>query len=140
MTIKPPPELAGWEHWPGDEPFENMAGPFFYKRTADGVVSAFKVEPKHLNGGNAIHGGMLMTFADYALFTIALNELDEAGGVTISLNGEFVAAGPPSGLVYASGDVVRSTGSMVFVRGLVKADDTTLLSFSGIVKKFKKRA
>ena len=144
MDIAVPAELDGWEKWHSDEPYEDLAGPFFYKRMPHGVVSAFKVEPKHLNGGGAIHGGMLMTFADYALFTIALDELSGTHGVTIALNGEFTAAGPAQGLVYASGEVVRETGSMIFIRGTINADDplngTTLLSFSGIVKKLRKRA
>lgn len=143
MDFTPPAGLEGWEKWGADEPYEDMAGPFFFQRTPQGVVSAFKVEPKHLNGGNAIHGGMLMTFADYALFTIALEELTDTHAVTIALNGEFTAAGPSSGIVYASGEVVRETGSMIFVRGTINADDArtglTLLSFSGIVKKLKKR-
>jgi len=144
MTTQPPPDLEGWEKWPADEPFEDMAGPFFYKRMDQGVVSAFKVEPKHLNGGGAIHGGMLMTFADYALFTIGMDALGEASGVTVALNGDFTAAGPAEGLVFAAGEVVRETGSMVFVRGMLKSGDPlsgpTLLSFSGIVKKLRKRS
>ncbi len=143
MDIAPPAGLEGWEKWPSAEPYEDMAGPFFYKRMPQGVVSAFKVDPKHLNGGGAIHGGMLMTFADYALFTISLDELDGTHGVTIALNGEFTAAGPAQGIVFASGEVVRETGSMIFVRGTITSDDpstgTVLLSFSGIVKKLKKR-
>ena len=144
MDIAPPNELADWEKWAFDEPFEDMAGPFFYKRLPSGFVSAFKVEPKHLNGGGAIHGGMLMTFADYSLFTIAKTELEDTPSVTVALNGDFTAAGPSQGIIYASGEVIRETGSMIFVRGTINADDpvngTTLLSFSGIVKKLKKRA
>jgi acyl-coenzyme A thioesterase PaaI-like protein len=143
MTITTPDQLAGWNKWDAHEPYEDMAGPFFFKKTANGYVSAFQVEPKHLNGGGAIHGGMLMTFADYSLFTIAYEELENGGGVTIALNGEFTAAGPASGIMYASGEVIRETGSMVFVRGVITPgdpkSDTVLLSFSGIVRKFKKR-
>lgn len=136
--------VNGWQKWGSPEPYEDMAGPFFFKETADGVISAFKVEKKHLNGGDAIHGGMLMTFADYSLFTIARDSLKDTASVTIALNGEFTAAGPASGIVYASGEVVRETGSMVFVRGVITPDSptskTVLLSFSGIVKKLKKRS
>ena len=143
MDIAPPTELADWEKWPLDEPYEDLSGPFFFKRTPDGLVSAFKVDPKHLNGGGAIHGGMLMTFADYSLFTIAKDALKDVSSVTIALNGEFTAAGPGQGIIYASGEVVQETGSMAFVRGTINADDhangTTLLSFSGIVKKLRNR-
>ncbi len=131
--------FSDWETWAFTDPFEDMAGPFYFKRTPDGIVSGFEVTKKHLNGGGAIHGGMLMTFADFSLFSIAKDELGDEGAVTIALNGEFVSAGPPSGNVYATGEVVRATGSMVFVRGTVTANDATLLTFSGILKKLKKR-
>lgn len=141
MSVPVPPEFEGWDKWPKPEPFEDMAGPFFFRRTADrGVVSGFKVDHKHMNGGDAIHGGMLMTFADYALFSIAIDSLGEAGGVTIALNGEFTAAGRPGGIVLAEGEVVRETGGMVFVRGKIIQDETVLLSFSGIVRKLRKKS
>lgn len=139
MSVYVPPEFSDWQRWPSAEPFEDMAGPFFFKRMEDGtIVSGFKVEEKHLNGGGAIHGGMLMTFADYALFSIAMDALGEGGGVTIALNGEFTAAGRPGGIVLAEGEVVRNTGSMVFVRGTIRQAETTLVSFSGIIRKLRK--
>ena len=131
--------FAGWSKWHGTDPFEDMAGPFFYRHTHEhGIVTAFKVEDRHMNAGNAIHGGMLMTFADYSLFVIAMDQLGDAGGVTIALNGEFTAAGRASGIVTARGEVVRATGSMVFVRGTIHQDDAVLVSFSGIVRKLRK--
>ena len=37
-------------------------------------------------------------------------------------------------------EIVRETGSMVFVRGTVVQEDHAVASFSGIVKKIKPRA
>ena len=68
-------EWAGWTQFTGD-PFEEHAGPFFYRRHDDGSIRcAMRVEHKHLNGGHFVHGGALMTFADYCLFAIALDDL-----------------------------------------------------------------
>ncbi len=44
-------EFAGWRYWQGD-PFETRSGPFYYRREQDGsYVSAFRAEPRHMNGG-----------------------------------------------------------------------------------------
>lgn len=131
--------LPGYQSWAGHDPFEDHAGPYFFKTLENGEVRcAFRTEPKHLNGGGAIHGGALMTFADYALFAISKDHV-EGPSVTVSFNAEFTAAGHDGDLVEARGEVVQETGSMVFVRGQVFSGDTTLLNFSGIIKKVRAR-
>lgn len=132
--------LEGYATWPGLDPCEDYMGPFYFKKEDDGEVKcAFIAERKHINGGDTTHGGLLMTFADFALFAIAQDSLNTGFGVTISLNGEFVSAGKLDDFIEAKGRVVRSTRSLVFVQGeVVVADDgvdKTLLNFSGIIKK-----
>ncbi|ABS62697.1 thioesterase superfamily protein [Parvibaculum lavamentivorans DS-1] len=135
--------LAGYETWNGHDPFEDHAGPFFFRRHEDGSITcAFEATPTHCNGGGFLHGGMLMTFADYSLFAIGKDVLD-GPCVTVSLTGEFTAAAGAGEFVESRGEVVRNTGSMVFLRGQVftghGADERILLNFSGIVKRVKKR-
>ena len=92
-------EFAGWQHWAND-PYETRSGPFYMKREADGtMVSAFRAEEKHMNGAGSIHGGCLMTFADFALFAIATDEMGGANAVTMNLSSDFllISAGPKSG-------------------------------------------
>ena len=76
-----------------------------------------------------------MAFADFSLFWIAREELAGGGAVTASFNSEFLDAAKESDLVESSGEVLRTTGSMIFVRGLIKSGSRTLLSFSAILKK-----
>ncbi|MEQ8268167.1 MAG: PaaI family thioesterase [Parvibaculum sp.] len=135
--------LAGYESWNGHDPFEDHAGPFFFRRHEDGrITCAFEATPTHCNGGGFLHGGMLMTFADYSLFAIGKDVLD-GPCVTVSLTGEFTAAAGAGEFIEARGEIVRNTGSMVFLRGQVftghGADEHILLNFSGIVKRVKKR-
>lgn len=128
--------LEGYSHWVGLDPCEDFMGPFFFKRQEDGSIDcAFIAAEKHINGGDTIHGGLLMTFADFALFAIAQDDLTTGFGVTISLNGEFIAAGKLDDLVEAKGRVVRSTRSLIFVQGEIVVGDTSLFTFSGIIKK-----
>ena len=132
-------EWAGWKVWSSD-PFELLAGPFYSRETEDRrMVCAFRAEAKHMNGGGFMHGGCLMTFADYALFAIADKALMDTGSVTASLNGEFIDSAQVGDLIEASGEVVRAGGSLVFVRGLVTTGGRPLLNFSAIVKKVRRK-
>jgi acyl-coenzyme A thioesterase PaaI-like protein len=80
-----------------------------------------------------------MAFADFALFWIAHDELQGAGAVTASFNSEFLDSAQEGELIEASGEVLRSTGSMIFVRGLIFSDGRSLLSFSAILKKTRSK-
>ena len=94
----------------------------------------------HLNGMGALHGGALMSFADFALFAIAHHSLVDTTAVTLTCNSEFIAAGGVDGWVEAEGEVVKETKSIIFVRGLLRQNGTVLLAFSGVLKKLKPRS
>ena len=137
MTVELPDGYKLWSDM-GHDPFEDIAGPFYLKPDDDGThKSAFISEAKHANMGGMLHGGLLMTFADYALFAIARNHLGEGGGVTLAFNSEFVSAGPVGALIEASGEVTKATGSMVFVRGKIYTGEQIIMTFSGIIKKLR---
>lgn len=132
-------EWAGWTIW-GSDPFEHLTGPFYARTGEDGrMVCAFRAEVKHMNGHGSMHGGCLLTFADYALFCIGEDALRDTGSVTASLHGDFIDGAGVGEFIGASGEVVRAGGSMVFIRGLITTGDRTLMSFSGIVKKVRRR-
>ncbi len=133
-------EWAGWRTWSGLDPFEDQSGPFYFRENEAGVVTtAFRAEQKHMNGGGFMHGGCMMTFADFSLFAIAWKELADSRAVTVSLNGEFVGPARPGDLVTATGEVVRAGGSLLFVRGLIATGGSPMLNFSGVVKKIRSR-
>lgn len=132
-------EFAGWRYWEGD-PYETRSGPFFMRREDDGsFLSAFRAEDRHMNGSGSLHGGCLMTFADFALFAIAMDELDGAQAVTMNLSGDFLGAAGPGALMEARGEVTRGGGKTIFVRGLITGDGAPALSFTGIIRKLSKR-
>jgi uncharacterized protein (TIGR00369 family) len=132
-------EFAGWQYWNGD-PFETRSGPFFHRREPDGsYVSAFRAEARHMNGGGFMHGGCLLTFADFALFAIATDVLAGDQAVTLNLSGDFLGAVQQGALVEARGEVTRGGGKTIFVRGLVTGDGAPALSFTGIIRRLSKR-
>lgn len=132
--------FAGWTTWSqGSDPYETAIGPFYFRADEAGVRCAFQPRREHLNGGGAIHGGCLMSFADFTLFGIAHKVLQGAHAVTLTCNSEFIGAGGLDGLVEATGEVIRDTRSVTFVRGIVTQAERPLLSFSGTLKKLARR-
>jgi uncharacterized protein (TIGR00369 family) len=134
--------FAGWISWGmGQDPFETLVGPFAYRLDGGTVAEiAFQPEHRHLNGAGAVHGGCLMSFADFALFAIAHHSLK--GGVmavTLTCNSEFLGAGDTDGWITAEGEVLKETGSLIFVRGVLKQRGAPIFAFSGTLKKIKPR-
>jgi acyl-coenzyme A thioesterase PaaI-like protein len=132
-------DWAGWLRWPGTDPFEDHAGPFFARYDGETLVCGFRPEPKNRNGGGNVHGGALLTFADFSLFMIASEALPEFHGVTASLNAEFVGAGRPGRLLTTRGEVIKAGRSLIFVRGLIDDEGEAVMSFSGVIKKITRR-
>ena len=150
LTKVPPPrrpdlhvategEFRGWRTWIRDS-FESHIGPFWHKIEDDGSVrSAFRVEKKHLNGSGNVHGGCFMAFADYCLFAIGRNALN-GRGVTVNFACEFLDAGHEGELIECTGEVTRAGGSLIFLRGKMMSADRVLLTFSGTIKRMKRKA
>ena len=129
-------EFKDWLYWPS-EAFEfGAAGPFYYKKIGDEYVSRFRATHKHLNGGGTVHGGCLMTFADFSLFAIATDHIDYYG-VTVAFTSEFLSAPKAGQLMEARGEVLKAGRSIIFVRGVITADGVPALNYSGTIKRLK---
>lgn len=133
--------LKGYQTWElGHDPFEDQIGPLYFKEQDDGSYRcAFIADERHVNGGGFMHGGMLMTFADFALFVIARPALLPEGvhAVTVSFSSDFTSSAHPGEFVEATGDIVHETRGMIFVRGTIFTGDRTLMRFSGVIKKIR---
>ena len=129
-------EWAGWSFYPGGDPYEDLAGPFYFRDGPDGrPICAFRAEKKHMNGGMFLHGGCVMTFADFCLFVIARDAIQGSQTVTATFNGEFVGTAGIGDLVECTGEVVKGGRSMVFVRGIISSKGEPVMSFSSTLKK-----
>ena len=133
-------DFAGWLNWPHDA-FESHAGPFYFRTDDDGrAVCAFRAEQRHMNGGGFMHGGCLMTFADFAMFSIAHEEMRDSHAVTLSMTSDFLEPSRVGQWMEARGEVTRAGGKTVFVRGTITADGKPVFTFTGIIRKVGKRA
>lgn len=130
-------EFAGWRCC-DDDGFESLVGPFYYREDPDGQMRCvFRVAKKHCRDTGILHGGVMMTFADFCQFIIPKPAVlgGIVYGVTTNMSCEFVDAAREGDLVEGAGSVTRAGGSMIFVRGQLKVGDRTLFTFSGTIKR-----
>ena len=133
-----PPPPPGWKLQTLSTHFGSHAGPFYF-REGDQPGVGFYSEERHTNIARFVHGGMLLTLADMALWDIARRRIGPFRAVTLTLNSEFIAPGPIGTFIEATGEVLRAGRSLVFVRGVILAKSETVLSFSGTLKLFADR-
>lgn len=138
----------GWTSWNlnDDSRFNAFIEPLAVRReiaTPDGRLAArVRMHParKHSNLGDAVHGGVTLALIDVALFAAAhqFGALNAGFSVTLDLGTQFVGAGRIDEPLDAVVELVRETGRLVFLRGLVvqgDGDTHIVASFSGTIRK-----
>lgn len=126
---------------PGFEPIHDVGfiehvGPVY--RRADGAY-AFRAAQKHANLIQVVHGGMLMSFADRALGETAMAAADGANCVTVQMEMQFVDVARLGDWIEARPEVVKRTGSMVFLRTDLWAGERRVAAATGVWKILRRR-
>ena len=127
----------GFEPAPIGGAFALHNGPL-YARWRDGQLElAFRVGDKHVNPGNACHGGMLSMFADILISTAAQyqTEIPRQFLPTISLQMDFMAPAALGSWVEGEAEILKVTQRLVFSHGLIRADGQTVLRASGVFRR-----
>lgn len=134
MTVQPyDPAADGW-HLDPTGAFLTMVGPI-WRRVADGETCyGFVAETKHSNQRGIVHGGMIMTFADYGVGMAAATP-GEAFPVTVQIDVQFVSAAEIGDFVVSRNQLIRKTSSLLFVRGELTVGPRVIASVTGIWKK-----
>ena len=130
---------AGFYILDPDDPFEMTTGPFFAREDDDARTYAFRMEKRHANAGGAIHGGALMTFADFAICAEAVRGFPGEAPITISFSSEFIAPVETGSLIETRPEILRRTGSLVFMRAVLESGGQPVLSCTGVIKRLKPR-
>ena len=88
-----------------------------------------EVQPQHLNGWGAVHGGVIMTVLDVAM-AIAARTLQPHGEgvVTIEMKTSFMQAGPTRGRLVAAGSCAHRSGTMAFCEAEARSDADQLVA------------
>lgn len=127
-----PPE--GWTRMDFKQGFAARSGSY-YRPQSGAPMIAMRVTPAHINLDGVAHGGALMTLADMALFRIAMHDQPKFRAVTVNLYTEFLSAGEVGAFLIAGGEVTRRGRSLVFARGLIRAGDRSVATFTGAIKR-----
>ncbi len=107
------------------------------KRSDDGWHYGLLTTPEHANPQGALHGGILMTFADHGLSLLAWEAANRAQCTTIQLNTHFLAVVRPGDFVELRGEVTRATLGLVFVRGKLLVGNRDVGAVDGIWRVFR---
>ena len=135
------PDNPGWRHWNlKDQTLFNGAvmGRMITRVDDDGRARLRMFpERRHENLQGIVHGAVTLALIDISLFTTMhmIGSGNSGPSVTLELSTQFVGAGQTDRPLDAVTEIVRETGSLVFVRGSVVQEDNVIAAFSGIVKK-----
>ena len=143
MPETPAPENLAPEnparHTGPDTPgYEAYVGPVRALEAPGGQVRiGFTIEPRHLNGADMLHGGMMMSFAAIALAHAARAAVADRPGSAVeamSINCDFTGPGRPGDEAVATARVTRATRTVVFCACDIEADTRMLMTATGVFR------
>lgn len=127
-------EADGWTRLPTIN-FSATIGAAWMKGEKDRRTVGLLAQEGIVNDyGQVVHGGAMMTFADMALGCGASDALNGGHLVTVQLQYQFAGGVKLGQLITCEPELVRRTSSLVFMRGLIKADGEVVGSAEGIFK------
>ncbi|MBV1687521.1 PaaI family thioesterase [Novosphingobium sp. G106] len=127
-------EAEGWTRLPTIAFSENLGAAWVKGPSGQRTVAIMAQERIVNDYGVVVHGGALMTFADIALGCGASDALEGKPLVTAQLAYQFAGGVQMGQLITCEPEIVRKTSSLVFMRGLIKADGSVVGSVDGIFK------
>ena len=96
-------------------PFLEHIGPVQVREDGDGLVFGLRAEERHTNHRGTIQGGLLSTFADFALGrAIGADAGDDRERATVSLTVDFLRPATPGDWIESSARVERVGGTLSF--------------------------
>ena len=134
QSIKHAAAPAGYAPVFAEAGFNAYVGPVW--RADDGSDFRFTVRDVHMNGGGALHGGMMMALADIAMGKTVHAALaaDGARAMTVSLNCDFIGAVKLAETIVTRVAITRRTRSIVFVTATLEVEGRTIMTATGLWK------
>ena len=134
-TTAPIPE--GFAPLVAGGPYIQHNGPLYLRHEGSVVQFGFRVERRHVNPMNNLHGGMMATFCDM-LLPLSVHRKGAGLGQrflpTISLQIDYLAPAPLGCWIEGTAELLRATRTLVFAQGLVTADGEPCARASGVFK------
>ena len=149
IHYQPDPDNPGWHTWNIVDPSRyngQVLQPLIVRReqAADGTAMVrLRMQPrqKHANLLDGVHGGVTLGLCDVVLFAAIriLLDLDSSGAVTLDMSTQFLAAGKIGTPLDATAEILRETGRLVFLRGMIEQDGNRIAAFSATVRKASRK-
>lgn len=118
-------------------PFLQLAGPFYHKVGAPVLHLALRVEHKHCNSLDTVHGGLLATLADVASVRALVQQRNNGQrAFTISLNMDYVGQAVIGDWIEAHVTIKKASGGVTFAVCEIKVADKLIALSSGSFKFF----
>lgn len=124
----------GYRHFQPTDPAEDYFGPFFHRLDGDWVHTLVETQAHHRNGIGTVHGGLLLTFADYTLCMAAFLHQEGVNMITVSMATDFVNAGTVGDELHGKAQLVKATRRSLFARGDIVSGDDVVMMFTGYLK------
>ena len=133
-------EAAGWRPLAVDG-YSGTVGPVWTRGRKGETEVGMIVEPRHSNVHiGTLHGGALATFADIALGLHVVQLLGEPRCATLQLQMQYISTAKIGEFVRCKPEVLRAGKQLIFVRGVISADDRAIAHADAIWKIFEARA
>ena len=134
-TTAPIPE--GFAPLVAGGPYIQHNGPLYLRHEGSVVQFGFRVERRHVNPMNNLHGGMMATFCDM-LLPLSVHRKSQAVATrflpTISLQIDYLAPAPLGCWIEGTAELLRATRTLGCAQGLATADGVPCARVSGVFK------
>src|SRR3546814_13244532 len=102
--------------------FTSLLGQFRVRVESEGACLCMNRRTEHSNLQDNVRVGSLMAFIDIALFAASrgFGAIEAGTAVTLDLSVQFIGAGKVNEPLEAQVDLLRETGRLLFLRGLVE--------------------
>jgi acyl-coenzyme A thioesterase PaaI-like protein len=117
----------GWIPLP-TKAFGTHVGPFYHPPDGGTLVCGFVADERHGNKRGVVHGGMVATAFDTGLGNACWEAASRKPCATVQLGVQFVGALQLGEFATIRTEIIKTTRSMVFVRGVMTAGDGRIVA------------
>lgn len=141
---EPDADHPGWWSWETHDPprYSATLGTLLVQSAGPGRARCRMfpgIAQSNLN--ETVHGGAILNFIDMSFFAGGyMAGFRDVQAVTLDTSVQFIGAGRLGVPLDAEVELLRETGRLAFLRGLVVQEGATLASFTGTLRKTAVRA
>jgi acyl-coenzyme A thioesterase PaaI-like protein len=117
----------GWILLP-TKAFGTHVGPFYQPPGGDPLLCGFVADARHGNKRGVVHGGMLATAFDIGLGNASWDAASRKPCATVQLSVQYVGALQLGEFAAIRSEIIKTTRSLVFIRGIMTGGDGRIVA------------